>query len=81
MEDKDVLLMNTQKDGVFPHTYFKLYHIHLLCHQGEAHFTMNGIIVTTLMPTSFVCRARSLLSIIQSAYGPLVLLSISKAIQ
>ena len=42
MEDKDVLLMNTQKDGVFPHMYFKLYHIHLLCHQGEAHFTMNG---------------------------------------
>lgn len=42
MEEKDVLLLNTQKDGVYPNECFGHYHIHLLCYKGEAHFTMNG---------------------------------------
>ena len=42
MEEKDVLLLNTQKDRARPDEYFSHYHVHLLCHKGEAHFTMNG---------------------------------------
>lgn len=43
MEKEDVLLLNTQKDGARPDEYFRHYHIHLLCHKGEARFTMNGM--------------------------------------
>lgn len=42
MEEKDVLLLNTREDAAFPETYCRHYHIHLLCHKGEAGFTMNG---------------------------------------
>lgn len=42
MDGKDVLLLNTQKDGVYPNEYFDHYHIHLLCYKGGARFTMNG---------------------------------------
>ncbi len=38
---KDILLYNTRKDKFFPSDYLGVYHVHILCHKGNAQFRMN----------------------------------------
>ena len=42
LEDREVLLLNTRHDKARAEDYFDRYHIHLICKEGRARFTMNG---------------------------------------